>query len=333
MSNIYHTTIEAVTHLPNEAEQLHIGVAAALAVAGAGLYARHYHANTNHQGAQDARGIGAQLHASKIGTEANPDKTLFAPVKQIAAGLGIAALQLAQPTYEATFPDADAEVMVIADVSSSMIYTGDLGAVGVSRYAAAIQGLKESDFQGSLGFIQTAGSTQIISKPLVDWRAQATSLDLPKIDPNGGSFVPALEQAATLFTEDPETKLRSGTIVVLSDGSVNESREQIKAQADKLADMGLTVRVVVPGTSDGAYTLPQTTQETKAGTQPDQFAAFGDNVKQADTVEAVKAAVSEDIKTAGTRRERQDWPVPIVLGGAIGLLGFGRMIKRTITKY
>lgn len=333
MSNLYHTTIESVQHLNTLDAERPILAAAALAVAGAGYCAKRYHTSTHPKGAQDARGIQQQIQASRIGTEANTDKMLFSPVKQVALGLGIAALQLAQPTYEATYPDAEAEVMVVADVSSSMVYTSDLGANNTTRYGAAIEGLKESDFQGSLGFIQTAGSTQIMSKPITDWRAQVASIELPKVDPNGGSFIPALEQAATLFTENPETKLRNGTIVVVSDGTVNESREQINAQADKLEEMGLTVRVVVPGSNDGEYTLPQTTQQTKAGIKPDSFAAFGDSVTRADTVEEVKEAVSEDITAAGTRREKEDWPVPVLLGGAIALVGAGRALKRVITKY
>lgn len=332
MSNIYHNTIEAVQHVPLDVERPMLA-AAALAVAGAGLYAKHYHSNTDPKGAIDFRGNQRQLADSRIGTAADTDKILFSPVKQVAIGLGIAALQLAQPTYEATYPDAEAEVMVVADVSSSMVFTSDLGSGEATRYGAAVEGLKESDFQGSLGFIQTAGSTQIMSKPIKDWRAQVASIELPNIDPNGGQFIPALEQAATLFTEDPETKLRNGTIVVVSDGTVNESREQINAQADKLEEMGLTVRVVVPGTNDGEYTLPQTTQQTKAGIKPDSFAAFGDSVTRADTVEEVKEAVSQDITAAGTRREKENWPVPLVLGSAIGLVGIGRLLKRNITKY
>lgn len=332
MSQFLQNSIEAVQHVPMDVERP-VLAAAALAVAGAGLYAKHYHSNTDPKGAIDFRGNQKQLQDSRIGTAVNTDKMLFSPVKQVALGLGIAALQLAQPTYEATYPDAEAEVMVVADVSSSMVFTSDLGSDKMPRYGAAVEGIKESDFQGSLGFIQTAGSTQIISKPIKDWRAQVTSIELPKVDTNGGQLIPALEQAATLFTEDPETKLRNGTIVVLSDGSVNETREQIAAQADELEDMGLTVRVVVPGTNDGEYTLPQTTQTTKAATKPDSFAAFGDSVVKAATVEEVKEAVSEDITAAGTRREKEDWPVPVVLGGAIALVGIGRALKRVITKY
>lgn len=335
MSDMIHTTIESFSSLPNMPEQPSdvLAAAASMAVVAAGAYyARHYHANTNPKGAVDARGNQNQLRGSLIGTAADTDKMLFSPVRQIAIGLGIAALQLAQPTYDATYPDAKAEVVVIADSSSSM-FAKDLGEPGVTRYAAAIQGLKESEFQGSLGIIQTAAETELITKPIVGWRPQAASIDQPRVNPNGGEIGPALDLAASLFTEDPETKLRSGTIVMLSDGTVNKSREQLQTQADKLKKMGIIVRVVVPGTSEGTYVLPKSTQKVKAGIQPDNFAAFGDNVTQADTVEEVREAVSKDIKTAGTRRERKNWPVPLILGSAIGLLGVGRLVKRNITKY
>lgn len=333
MANLYQNTIEAVQHLPTEMENPVMSGVVAGVIVGAGYIAKQHHLRTHEKGAYDASGNGELISASQIGTEKRTARQRFSPAMQLFIGATLVGVHfVAQPTYEATFPDAEAEVMVVSDVSSSMVFTEDLGKNGVSRYEAAVLGIQRSEYQGSLGIAQTGARTQIISKQTTGWRSVAASIDVPKVDSNGGALLPALEQAATLFTQDQETEKRNGTIVIISDGTVNETREQITAKMAELEDEGLTVRAVVPGTSDGTYTLPQTTKRTTAGTKPDIFASLGKNVKTAKTVEDVIKTVKEEIKSAGTRRERKDWPILGLLGSGIAALGVGRMLKRISNK-
>ncbi|MDL2341826.1 MAG: VWA domain-containing protein [Patescibacteria group bacterium] len=337
MAQTYETIIEAVQHVPTDVHNpIATGLAVA-AVAGVGFLTKQYHTATNERGAYDARGNGDQIRASLIGYEAKNNKYRFAPVKKIAAGLGLVAVQyIAQPGYQSSYADAGAEAMVVADASSSMIFTHDLGQAKLSRYDAAVKAIEQADFKGKLGFIEPAidakSPATVISKPAQNWRALAPKLQKPVVSPNGAQLVPAMEQAAALLTEDPKTHKRDGTLVVISDGTVNESASDISEEITKLRRSGVTVRVVVPGTTSGTYRLPQTVKQSKAGVTPGVFAAASDNLRLATDSQAVTAAVQAEIKTAGTGHEHHDWPIPGALGVLALALGGGQFIERTLRK-
>ncbi|MCW2957089.1 MAG: hypothetical protein JWO69_1958 [Thermoleophilia bacterium] len=340
MANLYENTIEAVQHIPTEISH---PVSAGLAVGAVGVaayFANRHHAGTHEKGGHNARGIQSTIWATQeamranaIGTEKKDAKQQFSPVKQIAVGLGLSAVQfIGMPGYEATFPDADAEVMVIADASNSMTQTFDLGSKEVSRYDAVISGIEKSDFAGSMGFIKMGETVTMTSKPAKDWTTQIPLLKETAVDPNGGQLIEALTRSAEQISLNPETKKRSGTLILMSDGTVSNRTVDLAKKAEQLKAEGLTLKVITPGTAAGTYIDKETNTEAKSAVKPENLAMFDKSVDNPKTVAETIEMISQEIKSSGTRRERENWPLPGIIGVPIGLLGLGRLIKQRVNK-
>ena len=333
MANSYEPIVEAFTHVPTDMAHPWLSAAAVAAIAGAGYLGRDYMSRANEQGAVDFRRNATALQASQIGTEKATDKQRRAPAALALAGLALAAVQIGQPFYNVSLPNPNSEVAVVADVSNSMYYGHDVGSPKDTRYSAAIDALKQSKYQGWLGFVQTANSNKIITKPVKNWQPLVKEFAKPQVDPNGGQLIPALERASQVLSEDPHTHQRSGTILVISDGTVNESAQDLTTEASKLQKTGITLRVVVPGTPDGGYILPGTTQTIKAGAAADRFDGFGAHVYRATNVAAINQAVQSQLEASGITREHRNWPVPGALGALALLVALGQFSKRVITRY
>lgn len=336
MANSYEPFVDAITHVPTGMEHPVLTGFAVAAVVGGGYLAQQYMSSHRHeQGAVDVRRNQAAILASQIGTAKETDKQRFSPVAKTFIGLGFLALQfVGQPTYETTVPNPNAETVVVADVSNSMYYGHDVGGTAKdTRSSVAIDALKQSQYTGLLGFVQTASTNKIISKPVKNWRPLIKEFGSAQVDPNGGQLIPALDRASSLLSENPATHKRDGTILVISDGTINESAADLTTEAAKLQKAGITLRVVVPGTANGGYRLPGTTTQVLAGAEPGRFNGFGSDVRAATNVGAINQAVQSQLESAGKSHERHGWPVPGELGALALVLAFGQFSKRVITRH
>lgn len=333
MPNIYENTIEAVQHLPTEWDNPVLTGAAVVTIAGAGLVAKYYHNHTPEKGAVDARGISQALEDSKIGADKDSNKRRFSPITQAAFGAGFLAIHLiGQPGYEATFADAGAEVMIVADASNSMTLTFDLGIPEISRFDGVVSGIQKSEFAGSMGFIKMGETVSLITSPTKDWATQIPNLKEVIIDPNGGKLIAAMTQAAEQITLDPETKQRAGTVVLISDGTVSNRTADLAKKAEQLKAEGITVKVISPGTAAGTYIDRESNSEAKSAVKPDNLAMFDKTIGNPTSVAETIEVINDEIKSSGTRREREQWPIPIVAATALGAYALTRFVTRTLTR-
>lgn len=245
-------------------------------------------------------------------------------------GVGLAAGSWgSELTYDSERADSNSRVAIVVDSSLSMRHTQDMGD-GKTRYASVIDGIANSGYGGHLAVVET-GQNYRVSLPMdPEWRSKVDKLEQPhkEVDPNGGELVPAVDEAISLL---PHTRTnsknsnvtRKGTVVMISDGTITSNQSDLAAVASKAKKSGVKLRIVVPGTEAGTYSV-NGSPANKSGIKPEVFSELGrGNMAQASTASEVEDAIKEAVKTPSQAKETKDWTLPIYVGfGMIALSAF-----------
>ena len=249
----------------------------------------------------------------------------MAPALAVTAGLGFLAMQLmGNPTYESSTPNRDANVIVVQDASLSMLNTKDLGNPNLTRLAAVNSALQTASYAGKLGIVQS-GANFKTTAPLGSDRKTLMQAEKPQVDPNGGNLVGAINSAVSLLPI--KNGKHEGSVVVISDGTIDQSAPEIAVVASALKHEGVTIKVVVPGTPQGKYELGASKQLIASGASADVFAAFGSkNIIEAKDAKTINSAIKETLVDAGTSHQNNTWYPPGVLGAL--LLGGGIVLDK-----
>lgn len=310
-----------------------LAAATAGALAAGYLLARHHNASeqdgTTHY---NRAGLMQALEDSGANTDAAKranTRYRVGPLAAAAVGVGIMTTGVLGGFYhESTAPNGDAKVVIIEDVSNSMLRTNDMVG-GLSRSDSlynAMQAAAQSGYAGEAAVIQVADGDNVAIPMSKDWGTQLVILEEPTVDPNGGDIVKAMQDAAAILPYVPsmpdEAPKRTGTIVIGSDATVSNEQSQIAAEIASLQDAGVTVKLIVPGTKEGSYTLAG--QETKSGIQPELFETLGaENITITDSPEQVAQSMTELLQTEGTQTNRDPYVLITAAGLAITLAGGG----------
>ncbi len=240
-------------------------------------------------------------------------------------GLGAGSL-LSHPSYESTSPNDSANTAVVMDSSWSMLKTHDMGNQNTSRFSLARKSLSQADYPGSLAVVQF-GQGEHISIPLSkDWKPRTGRINNRQVDPNGGDLSHALDTAASLLPDRRRPKKTNGadiqnTILVVSDGTIENTADEISAEVHKLKAQGTNVEVIVPGTNSAKYQVGNGVP-LASGIRPDIFKGFNrDQVTVAGNEVALNQAIRDSLNQAGTSKERHDWQLGLGLGVLIGSVG------------
>lgn len=251
------------------------------------------------------------------------DRERMAPAWAMTAGIGFLALQvLGSPTYESTTVDSTANVIIVKDASLSMRNTKDIGSLGMTRAGAVDIGLQKASasYAGNLGIVQSGANVRV-TLPLGKAKDRLVQAEKPKVDPNGGQIISAINLAVSLLPTAKNGQ-HEGSLVVISDGTVDDKATEVAATAVALKKEGVTVKVIVPGTAQGKYELGANRQQIQSGASPEVFAGFGaKNVIEAKDAKGIDQAIQETLVDAGTSHEDRPWYVPGIIGAL--LLGGG----------
>lgn len=321
MAAVTSQLIESATHFPNGVEHPFWFVGAAV-----GSYCVYRLGELRFQATEEAAAVpysnGALLEKQVLPGRKQARRDRLAPVLAEVAGLGLVAAQfLGHPTYESTITDTHANVIAVEDVSFSMAQTHDLGSATITRDQAVATALETAPYKGSLGVIQAAASAKVAVPLNKNWHSYKNELHKGLVDPNGGQIVQAMDLAGSLLQQ--AAAKHEGTVVVVSDGTVDDSGEAIATEAAKLEKEGIVLKAVVVGTGEGTYSLNGSKQQTPSPVQPDRFDGFGaDNIVQAKTVHAVDTEMDKLIHDAGTGHQKHTWPGLGILGGLVFSAGF-----------
>lgn len=256
----------------------------------------------------------------------------IAPALALTVSAGIASAGLVGGfKYESEKVNDGARVALVSDVSLSMTETED---VGISRHAAVNEGIRTSDYKGRISVVEAAYGSKL-RLPMESRSAQDLSiLDKPAIDPNGGELASGIEKALSQLpaSKDLQTNkvTREGALVVISDGTVISSPDEMEKIANDVKKSGVKVKVIVPGTPQGQYAIGSS-EQIKIGINPGTFKDFGgENVTTATTREGVVKAVGSAIEDVGTTKVEVTWYVPLGVGlGFMALSGLMLGAQRT----
>ncbi len=240
--------------------------------------------------------------------------------------LGIGSL-IANPTFESSVANRAANVSVVLDASTSMLQSKDLGSSS-TRYEASRESLASTDFQGRMA-VSIFGKDNFVGVQLSpDWKSQLESDKLrelksdpngnPPFDANGGILAETVALGESLLPLSGTVEnQRDGTLVIVTDGTVDSKPEELAAQAQALKQQGTHVEVIVTGTPKGSYTLEGSSQPVPSGTNTDLMNAFGsENVTVADTADKVTDSIHSVIHASGTEPHRHSW-YPLAAAGAL----------------
>lgn len=322
MAELTNQIIDSLAHLPRGIDHP-IAAAGSLVAAGAALLAERAVFNRT-----DDTWAAQFPNAALLEQSVTPDpnkvrRTRLAPALAVTAGIGALAFQvLGNPTYESTTANRDAKVVVVQDVSLSMLHTEDLGTPRLTRLTAVNTALQEASasYVGNLGIVQS-GATVRVTAPLGSPKARLTQAEKPQVDPNGGQIVPAINLAASLLPSAKNGK-HEGSVLVISDGAIEQSSAEVATVASALKRDGVSVKVIVPGTAQGKYELGAGRQQILSGASADVFAAFGaKNVIEAKDAKSINKAIKETLGDAGTNHENHTSYIPGIIGAL--LLGGG----------
>lgn len=244
----------------------------------------------------------------------------LAPWLGTLVGAGLAATSIVGGmSFENDKADHDANVVVVADASYSMLHTRDMGG-DTSRHEAVVSGLNSADYEGRLGVVEAAGDVDVSLPLQQDWKDEVDGLKKPTVNPNGGELAKAVSTAVSLLPRrsDSEGKLvRDGKVVIISDGTIASSPKAMQKSAQHLSKSGASFKVIVPGSSQSNYKLDGSLA-VQSGANTEVFDSFGGgNVERATNKAEVVNEIHSALHEAGTNHEKDDWKLPLYIGGAI----------------
>ncbi len=334
MSGTLTQLIESAQHLPRDAENP-LGGAAALLATGIALTAMRLGFNRTDEAYAAEFPNPALLEKSITPDDrANRSARLGAAVLEV-AGVGlIAASLIGHPTYSTSKVNSQANVIVVDDVSNSMRFTRDLGQSGASRSEAVTAGIDSVSYTGKLGVIQVAANHNVAVPLSQDWRTQKARIAKLSVDANGGQLTPALQLAESLLPLSRKVAGgHEGTVVLISDGTVDDSGNSIANEASTMTRDGVKLKVIVPGTANGTYKLNVNAPPADSGVQPQLFNGVGaNNISQPQTAEAVTSDVRQQIEDAGSVGEQHPWLPAVAFGIAMGAVGLFRNVRQRASR-
>lgn len=258
----------------------------------------------------------------------------------VGAGI-ITASVLTQPTVESTTHVDHGSEIAVLDSSISMLDTHDMSG-GETRFDAAEQALMSLPNTVNLGVVQFGANAKntVPLGPKNNKTLENLSNDANEVNPNGGNVADAIDLALSDLPNVGNTTKKSGEIIILSDGTVDPDSaisgsttgNTISVEAAKATNDGVTVKVIIPGTTKGQYYY-EGTGPYPDGVTPTSYISFGKhNIVTTDSSETVASSATVALnKLSATTEKQVPWYPPYVLG--IGLVATGGFIasrrKRT----
>jgi predicted RecA/RadA family phage recombinase len=259
----------------------------------------------------------------------------------LASGLAVLGASLvSQPKVDIVTHVSDGTEIAVLDTSLSMIDTKDMSG-HLTRFEAAQQALEDTSFPGEFGVVQF-GATAVQTIPLgpknnSEISKLGSSKTENEVDPNGGDASDAISQAIDdLPTRKHNPNLRSGEIVIFSDGTVQPSNpntgNSIAADAAQAKAEGVTVKVIVPGAKKAHY-YTQGTGPYPDGREASTYSAFGlkNVIATTNSQDVTKESAVDAAALVSDTESQETYYPPYVLGlGAIGVAKFieGRRIRK-----
>ena len=256
------------------------------------------------------------------------------PRTLMTAGFAIFAASLVtHPTTEIVSQNSNQNIAIALDSSLAMQNTSDMSN-HQTRFDAAIQGIKDSNYSGNLSVVQFGANTYV-SVPM--GKKNNNLIDAVKkntnIDQNGANAVAGLSVAASgLPNEANNPAKKNGEVILISDGVLDSTSnsQQIAEETMALTMQGIDVKVIIPGKSPASYNYGGT--NFPSSVSENIFSSFGSkNIDVVTSHETIASAINSDQLAVGSSKNTQNWYPPYILGAALvyaGYAKYGRKVRK-----
>jgi Ca-activated chloride channel family protein len=267
------------------------------------------------------------------------------PLLAFALAIAILVVAAARPQRTIAVPVEQAQIMLLTDVSGSMLATDVAPNRLVAARRAGQKFVDDVPRQVKVGVTAFNQVPQVLQSPTTD--RDALTLALSRLKPSGGTATGEAITTATRVLQQAPAKhghKPPSAIVLLSDGVSTKGIDPVQA-AQAARRLRVPIYTVALGTPGGTITIPRTPSNPAAGTitkpvPPDE--ATLRRVAQASGGRSYTAATANDLSTVyqrlGSQLSHKKEPREITagfagvglallaLGSALSLRWFGRLI-------
>jgi Ca-activated chloride channel family protein len=267
------------------------------------------------------------------------------PLLAFLLALAILVVAAAKPQRTVAVPVEHAQIMLLTDVSGSMLATDVRPNRLVAARRAAKTFIDKVPKQVNVGIEAFNQTPQVLANPTTD--RDALDLALGRLKSSGGTATgEAIQTATRVLQQAPslDNKKPPSAIVLLSDGASTKGVDPVAA-AQAAAKLKIPVYTVTLGTAGGTITVPRTPSNPAAGTvtkpvPPDEASLR--QIAQASGGKSYSAESASDLSDVydrlgsqlGTKQEPREITsgfagaglALLALGAALSLRWFGRLI-------
>lgn len=251
----------------------------------------------------------------------------------------------AKPQRTVAVPVEHAQIMLLTDVSGSMLATDVEPNRLVAARRAAKRFIDRVPKQVNVGIEAFNQTPQVLASPTTD--RNVLELALGRLSSSGGTATgEAIQTATRVLRQAPSLsgKKPPSAIILLSDGASTKGVDPVAA-AQAAAKVKIPVYTVTLGTASGTITVPRSEADPSAGTvtkpvPPDEASlhaiaqASGGKSFTAETTDDLSAVYERLGSQLGTKKEPRQITAGfagaglalLALGAALSLRWFGRLI-------
>jgi Ca-activated chloride channel family protein len=267
------------------------------------------------------------------------------PLLAFLAAVAVLIFAAAKPQRTVAVPVEHAQIMLLTDVSGSMLATDVKPNRLVAARRAAKRFIDRVPKQVNVGVEAFNQTPQVLASPTTD--RNALGLALGRLSSSGGTATgEAIQTATRVLRQTPSLngKKPPSAIVLLSDGASTKGVDPIAA-AQAAAKVKIPVYTVTLGTATGTITVPRSESDPSAGTitkpvPPDEASlqaiarASGGKAFSAESADDLSAVYERLGSQLGTKKEPRQVTAGfagaalalMALGAALSLRWFGRLI-------
>jgi Ca-activated chloride channel family protein len=267
------------------------------------------------------------------------------PLVAFLAAVAVLIVAAAKPQRTVAVPVEHAQIMLLTDVSGSMLATDVKPNRLVAARRAAKRFIDRVPKQVNVGVEAFNQTPQVLANPTTD--RNVLELALGRLSSSGGTATgEAIQTATRVLRQAPSLsgKKPPSAIVLLSDGASTKGVDPVAA-AQAAAKVKIPVYTVTLGTASGTITVPRSESDPAAGTitkpvPPDDASlhavaqASGGKSFTAETTDDLSAVYERLGSQLGTKKEPRQITAGfagaglalLALGAALSLRWFGRLI-------
>lgn len=255
------------------------------------------------------------------------------PLALFLAALAALSLALARPHATVAVPREQASIVLVTDVSRSMLAEDVEPSRLEAAREAALRFLEEVPDQARVGAVAFSTEPHTVEPPTDDHGRVADVLD--SLNADGGTATgDALAAALDLVDDGPAAKRPPAAILLLSDGETTTGRDPVPV-AEEARRQRIPIHTVALGTEDGAIRTPDGAL-IPVSPDPETMRRIanesGGRAFQAENTDDVSRIYETLGSRVATKKEQREITVAFAAGGGLLLAAAAALGLRTTAR-